>query len=330
MKRLGLAWCALALGSWLLLAGGNPAQAADPVVLKLSHHVPLTHPLQPLSETIAKDVLAQSGGKLKIEVYGAGQLGGLKDNTEGVSYGTLDMALVDYGSISTTVPQAAVIGLPFLFSSYAQVEKFFDGEIGTALNKIILEKTKIRILKMTHSGFRVIGSNKPITKLEDMKLIKIRVPEIPVYVNTMKALGANPTPIPWGELYTSLQTGVVEACEIPTETMFTGKIYEVAKNLVRTNHIYTDIGFTINEGVYQKLPDDLKKVLVDAINARVKEHRAEVAANDEAFFKKLVDAGMKPTTADLAPFVAAVKPVWDDFIAKANAGELVKQIQALK
>lgn len=330
MKKLGSVLCALALVCLSFWAAGNPVQAADPIVLKLAHHVPLTHPLQPLCETIAKDVLAKSGGKLKIEIYGAGQLGGLKDNTEGVSYGTLDMALVDYGSISTVIPQAAVIGLPFLFKSYAQIEQFFDGEIGTALNKTILEKTKIRIIKMTHSGFRVVGSSKPITKLEDMKLMKIRVPEIPVYVNTMKALGANPTPIPFGELYTALQTGVVDACEIPTETMFTGKLYEVAKNLVRTNHIYTDIGFTIHEGVYQKLPDDLKKVLVDAINARVAEHRAAVAANDEAFFKKLVEAGMKPTTADLAPFVAAVKPVWDDFIAKANAGDLVKKIQALK
>ena len=332
MKKSGFLLASLMLALALVVCGSvSQAMAADTIVLKLSHHVPLAHPLQPLSETIAKDVAEKSGGRLKVEVYGAGQLGGLKDNAEGVSYGTIDMALVDYGTMSMVVPAAGVVSLPFIFRDYGQVEAFFDGPIGQKINQEILEKASARVLKMTHSGFRCVVSNKPIEKLEDMKLLKIRVPEIPIYVATQKALGANPTPIPWGEVYTSLQTGVVDACEVPTETIYTSKIYEVTKNILRTNHIYTDIGFMINEGIFQKLPEDLRAILVETINTRVDEHRKAVRENDAAFFNKLVEAGLKPTQADIQPFVEAVAPVWDEFTKKTPGGdELIKEIQALK
>lgn len=297
--------------------------------IRLSLQVPTTHSAGAASEEFAKKVAEKTNNQVEIKVYPGGQLGGLKDNAEGLRQGTIEMAWVDLGTIGLFYPKANVIGLPFLFRDYDHVQKFLDGPLGQKLADEIKQNTGIRIMGYSYSGFRVMICQKPIRKLDDMKLLKIRIPEIPIYVNTMKALGANPTPIPWGELYTSLQTGVVEAGEGPPETVINSKLYEVTKYMVPTHHIFTDYNLAINNNYFQSLPKDIQNVITETAKEVIAAHRQRVK-NDELTFEGKLAEKLTKTEVDIAAVKEAVKPVWDDFANKNNAQDLINEISSIK
>lgn len=297
---------------------------------KLAHHVQLDHPLNGAGEEFAKLAAEKSNGKIEITQFGGGQLGGLKDNTEGVRLGTIEMAWIDLGTVGMIYPRASVIGLPFLFRDYDHVHKFFDGEVGKGLTDEIVEATGIRFLQYADSGFRSIVSNKPVAAPDDMKGLKIRLPEVPIYVQTMNALGANPTAIPFGEVYTALQTGVVDAMECPCDALYISKVFEVTKYITRTNHIYADIGLAINEDLYQSLPDDIRKALSEAAQEAINSYRKSYVENDNEYYNKLISEGMEEVKPDKDAFVNKVKVVWDDFAKNADAQDLIDAITDIK
>jgi TRAP-type C4-dicarboxylate transport system substrate-binding protein len=169
--------------------------------------------------------------------------------------------------------------------------------------------------------------NKPIKSAADMKGLKIRIPEVPIYVETMKALGANATPMPWGEVYTALQTGVVDAIEVPSDTIFAGKMYEVSKFLSRTYHIFVDCNLIVSEKVYASLPAEIQKTLY-AVAKEVYWDWGAVESQklDVSGWDSLIKAGMQGVEPDRESFRVAVKPVWENFIAKTNSGDWVKAI----
>ncbi|MCL4369971.1 MAG: TRAP transporter substrate-binding protein [Chloroflexi bacterium] len=315
-------------------AAAAPAKAAAPkYTLRLAHHVALTHLVQTVSEKFAETVSKKTNGQVEVKVFGAGQIGGLKDNTEGVKLGTLDLAWADLSAAALYYDRANIISLPFLFRDHDHWQKVANGPIGKQLASELLEKTGIRTLSYQVSGFRVMMSrNKPINSAADMKGLKIRIPEVPIYVDTMKALGANATPLPWGDVYTALQTGVVDAVEVPADTALSGKIPEVAKYVSKTYHIFTDVNLIMSDKVYKGLPADIQKAIDDSAKEVVTDWgQAEAIKLDKRSYDDLVKAGMqgidKP---DMASFQNAVKPVWDNFITTTKSAELVKAITDTK
>ena len=315
-------------------AAAAPAKAAAPkYTLRLAHHVALTHLVQTVSEKFAETVSKKTNGQVEVKVFGAGQIGGLKDNTEGVKLGTLDLAWADLSAAALYYDRANIISLPFLFRDHDRWQKVANGPIGKQLASELLEKTGIRTLSYQVSGFRVMMSrNKPINSAADMKGLKIRIPEVPIYVDTMKALGANATPLPWGDVYTALQTGVVDAVEVPADTALSGKIPEVAKYVSKTYHIFTDVNLIMSDKVYKGLPADIQKAIDDSAKEVVTDWgQAEAIKLDKRSYDDLVKAGMqgidKP---DMASFQNAVKPVWDNFITTTKSAELVKAITDTK
>ncbi len=315
-------------------AAAAPAKAAAPkYTLRLAHHVALTHLVQTVSEKFAETVSKKTNGQVEVKVFGAGQIGGLKDNTEGVKLGTLDLAWADLSAAALYYDRANIISLPFLFRDHDHWQKVANGPIGKQLASELLEKTGIRTLSYQVSGFRVMMSrNKPINSAADMKGLKIRIPEVPIYVDTMKALGANATPLPWGDVYTALQTGVVDAVEVPADTALSGKIPEVAKYVSKTYHIFTDVNLIMSDKVYKGLPADIQKAIDDSAKEVVADWgQAEAIKLDKRSYDDLVKAGMqgidKP---DMASFQNAVKPVWDNFITTTKSAELVKAITDTK
>lgn len=315
-------------------AAAAPAKAAAPkYTLRLAHHVALTHLVQTVSEKFAETVSKKTNGQVEVKVFGAGQIGGLKDNTEGVKLGTLDLAWADLSAAALYYDRANIISLPFLFRDHDHWQKVANGPIGKQLASELLEKTGIRTLSYQVSGFRVMMSrNKPINSAADMKGLKIRIPEVPIYVDTMKALGANATPLPWGDVYTALQTGVVDAVEVPADTALSGKIPEVAKYVSKTYHIFTDVNLIMSDKVYKGLPADIQKAIDDSAKEVVTDWgQAEAIKLDKRSYDDLVKVGMqgidKP---DMASFQNAVKPVWDNFITTTKSAELVKAITDTK
>ncbi len=285
-----------------------------------------------MSQKFAAEVGRRTNGQVEIKVFGAGQIGGLKDNAEGVRLGTLDFSCVDCAQIGLFHPRAGIISLPFLFRDYPHYEKVVQGPIGKQLADEILQKASIRMLSYWPAGFRIMASrNKPIKSAADMKGLKIRIPEVPIYVETMKALGANATPMPWGEVYTALQTGVVDAIEVPSDTIFAGKMYEVSKFLSRTYHIFVDCNLIVSEKVYASLPAEIQKTLY-AVAKEVYWDWGAVESQklDVSGWDSLIKAGMQGVEPDRESFRAAVKPVWDNFIAKTSTGDWVKAIVETK
>jgi len=309
------------------------ARAATPKYrFKLSHHLSLNMIVETMAQKFAAGVASRTNGQVEIKVFGAGQIGGLKDNAEGVRLGTLDFSCADCAQMGLFHPRANIVSLPFLFRDFAHYKKVIEGPVGKELAKEIVEKANIRILSYWPAGFRIMASRtKPINTAADMKGLKIRIPEVPIYVETMRALGANATPMPWGEVYTSLQTGVVDAIEVPSDTIFTGKMYEVTKYLTRTYHIFTDCNLIVSEKVYATLPADIQQVLYAVAKEVFWDWGApESERLDKAGWDSLIKAGMQGIEPDRESFRTAVKPVWDNFIAKTNTGDWIKAISDTK
>jgi len=300
--------------------------------LKLSHHMPLTYIVETMSQKFATEVAARTKGEVEIKVFGAGQLGGLKDNAENVKLGMLDLAWADTSQLALFHARADIISLPFIFRDYAHYMKVIDGPVGKQLAKEILDKTNIRILAFWPAGFRVMASRtKPIRNAADMKGLKIRIPEMPLYVDTMKALGANATPMPFGEIYTGLQTGVIDATENPCDILLNAKMYEVAKYLSRTYHIFTDVGLLVSEKTFAALPPDVQKTFYAVAREIVWEWgAAESQKLINSSWDGMVKQGMQGIEPDRESFRAAVKPVYDAFAARTNTGDWIKAIQETK
>jgi len=330
----------------LLATGCQPSQPATPtapasstvpaatepavtekIVIKFAHHMQLDQAIQGMAEEFAKDVAEKTNGAIEVQVFGASQIGGLKDNTDAMRYGTLEMGLSDLGTIATIYPLAGIGGLPFLYRDYDHVDKVYDGPVGQKLTDEIAQAANIRILGFTHSGFRsIISKNKGVDSPEAAKNMKIRVPEIPMYLNTIKAFGANPTPIPLNEVYTSLQTGVVEGMECPNDILYTSKFYEVTDYICRSRHIYSDSVIAMSETVYQKLTPEQQQIMQECVKDLVTKHRKAIVEMDDEYYNNLVAAGLQEVTPNTEAFLAAVKPVWDEFAAAQNAQELIDQI----
>jgi TRAP-type transport system periplasmic protein len=325
-RRTFLAGASAAAGLAVVSRG---ARAAAPKYrFKLSHHLQLNMIVEQMSQKFAAEVGKRTNGEVEIKVFGAGQIGGLKDNAEGVRLGTLDFSCVDCAQIGLFHARAGIVSLPFLFRDYAHYKKVVQGPVGTQLANEIRDKASIRILSYWPAGFRIIASrNKPIKSAADMRGLKIRIPEVPIYVETMKALGANATPMPWGEVYTAMQTGVVDAIEVPSDTIYTGKMYEVAKHLSRTYHIFVDCNLVVSEKVYASLPPDIQKTIAAVAREVFWDYGAvESERLDKAGWDSLVKAGMQGVEPDRDSFRASVKPVWDKFTAQTATADWVKKI----
>ena len=301
-------------------------------VLRFSHHMQLTQAIQKIAEEMGAEIAEKTDGELKVEVYGASQIGGLKENTDALRYGTLDMGFTDLGTIATFYPLAGMGGLPFLFRDYEHVEAVYSGPVGEELTSRILKATGIRFLGYTHSGFRsIITKKKPVDSPTAMAGMKIRVPEIPMYLNIMKAFGANPTPIPLSEMYTSLQTGVVDGMECPNDILYTSKFYEVTDYVTRSRHVYSDNQLAISEVVYQSLTPEQQKIVSEAAKtASMKNSKAIIELDDE-YYNGLLKEGLKEVIPNTEAFRNKVKPVWDEFVSKnPDAQSLIDQIIATK
>jgi tripartite ATP-independent transporter DctP family solute receptor len=314
-------------------SGASPSASAPAdnktYTIRISYQVPESHFAHKASEKFKQLVEERSGGRLKVELYPGGVLGGLRDNTEGVAQGILEMAWTDLGSASIFYPKSGVISLPFLFRDYDHVEKFFDGEVGRQLKEELREASGIRILAMVHSGFRSIVSTKPINSVDDMKNLKLRVPEIPLYTNFAKLLGAAPTPIPGGEIYTSMQTGVIEAAEAPANYLYDISLHEVGKYITHTYHIYTDYDLAINDKFYQSLPQDLQQIISDAAQEVAVETRKQVREEISEYEKKLEEK-LTRTEVNRDDFMNKMSPLYEEFAKENDAQQLIDDILNLK
>ncbi|WP_462423872.1 DctP family TRAP transporter solute-binding subunit, partial [Cloacibacillus porcorum] len=304
MKKL------LAAVTFMAIMAAGAAFAAPEYTIKVGYIGSDTHPTMQAMKVFAKDVDAGSKGKIKVELYPNAQLGGDRELCEGVQMGTIQMAIPSTSALAGFDKRIQVLDLPYLFTTRKAAFDAVDGELGQKLNTY-LSKKGFEVLGYQENGFRhVTNSKRPIKTPADLKGLKIRTMENPMHIAFFKELGANPTPMSWGELYTALQQGTVDAEENPYAMIDDGKFYEVQKYVSETGHVFSYEILIANKKFMDKLPADLRKVVVDAAHKAIMTQRASLEKEEAAFKAKVTKAGLTAnelTPEQKKPFVDATK-----------------------
>ena len=291
------------------------ASADDAIVLKIGVSTADTDPRNIAANDFAKEIEEKTNGAVKAEVYPSGQLGGDGQLVESlaVNDGTVDIVITDASNFGTIVPDMNISGLPFLFADFDAAFAFMEGEIEAAAEAELLELTDVHVLTHYSNGFRCVTNSKgPVETPDDMKGMLIRTPENQVIMATMSALGANPQPLAFSELYQALQQKTYDAQENPIPVIYNNKLFEVQDYLSVTNHIYSGMCFAIAESTWNKLTEEQQKIVAEAALASGKADREMNRQQTEDLVANLEEEGMKINYPDLAPFSEASQSVIEE------------------
>lgn len=293
------------------------------------------HPIVLGMDRFAELVEKNSGGRLKVQVFPGGALGSDQANVSALQGGTLEMAAMNSGIFASLVKEFAIYDFPFLFGNPKEADAVVDGPFGKALHAKLEEKGLVG-LTYYELGFRELTNNKrPITKVEDIAGLKLRVIPNPINIDWVKAVGANPTPLPFPELYAALEQGAVDGQENPVATIKGAKLNEVQKYMTLTNHQYNPQSVVISKKFWDTLSAADKKVLQDAANESTQYQRTQSRAQLQSGLEDLKKGGMQVVElapAEIAKLREKMKPVIDKHAAtvgegtvKAMMAELAKQ-----
>ncbi|MCR5676371.1 MAG: TRAP transporter substrate-binding protein [Lachnospiraceae bacterium] len=287
--------------------GGAKAEAPTPekpLTLKIGVSTGDSDPRNIAARQFADEIAEKSGGAVLATVNGGGVLGSDADLIDAVALksGKVDIVISDASNFASYEPKMGISALPFLFDDFDTAWAFMDSEIETAAEDGLL-KNNFRVLTHYCNGFRCVTNSKgPINSPEDMKGLVIRTPENPIIMATMTALGANPQPLGFSELYAALRQGTYDAQENPVPVIYNNKLYEVQEYLSITNHIYSGMCFVISDAVWQCLSEEQQRIVQNAAVASSKTDREMNRQQTQDLLTNLVDEGMKINEPDLEPF----------------------------
>ena len=310
-----------------------PAMAQAGVMqLKLGHVAPPEQPYAKAAVKFAELVKQYTGGNVQIQIFPSSLLGDQRDLLEGVQLGSVDITLTSSAILSGFLPRTLVFDLPFIFRDAEHVYKVVDGPLAKEIYAGD-EQKKMKVIDTWENGFRDISNNKrPIEKPDDMKGIKIRVMENKMYIEMFKALGAEPTPMARGELFTALQTGTVDAQDNPIGQTYTSRFYEVQKYITLSGHTYSPEPVVFSLATWKKIPANYQAAILKASAEAAKYNRELDATLQQGYIEKCQEKGMIVTI--LSPqqkkmFQEKMMPVWDMFADKIGK-DLIRKIQNTK
>ena len=307
----------------LFSMGTKPANAAE-FTYKLATGQSLTQPINPRLKQACDRILEASSGKLEIKFFPASQLGSDTDLLSQVRSGGVEFLNISGSVLSTVVAGAALTNVGFAFSGYDQVWPGIDGELGKNIRGQIEKAGFVAVSKASDNGFRQItSSSKAIKAAADLQGYRIRVPVSPIFTSLFKALGATPTSINFNELYTALQTKLVDGQENGLVAIESGKLYEVQKFVSQTNHIWDPFWLLGNRRAFGALPDNLKDVVRREFDRASMEQRADVDKLNASLKEQLVGKGLAFETPDRGGFRAALSKAgfykeWKDKFGAEN------------
>ena len=314
----------------MVITASLTVMAQDSKVLKLSH----LNPQQPkevataaMAEVFKSMVESGTNDRITVEIYPNGVLGNERESMEQVQNGVTHSYIASGGGMATFYPLFSIVNIPFSITNYSVAYEVYDGQFGQQMAADIEEKTGFKVLGFGESGgfFQLSNSERPIRTPEDMEGLKYRTMTIPIHMEFMRSLGASPTPIAWAELYTALQTGVVDGQHNPIPIIKIGKLEEVQNYLTLTNHMYTPYVWVLNSDFYSSLNPEEQVVIEEA--ARV----ANLAGRGVNRLIEASDEGLpylaeemevyKPTPEEMQMFKDAAIPASMDFIEEEYGEE---------
>ncbi|WP_024520804.1 TRAP transporter substrate-binding protein [Bradyrhizobium sp. Tv2a-2] len=306
MTRRALLGSASAVCAAAILA--RPANAAAEFEFKLGVNTPDTHPLTVRLAEAAKEAGDRSAGRLAVTVFANSQLGGDPEMLSQLRAGGIELLAAPSMTLSTLVPLSGLPSVGFAFQSYDQVWAAMDGAVGDLVRDAIGKAGVVPMRKTWDNGFRQItsSSSRQLNAVDDLKGFKIRVPVTALLTSLFSGLGALPSSISYSELYSALQTHIVEGQENPLAQVSTGKLYEVQKYCALTNHCWSGYWVIANRRALAGLPPDLLSILNESFDAAAVKERADLLAMDRSLESELKGKGMVFNTPDPKQFRSAL------------------------
>lgn len=260
---------------------------------KFANNVPLTHPVNVRAKAAADAIRNETNGRLDIQIFPSSQLGSDTDTLSQLRSGGVEFFTLSGLILSTLVPAAALSGVGFAFSDYPAVWKAMDGELGTYIRAQIAKANLVAMDKIWDNGFRqTTTSSKPITSPADLRGLKIRVPVSPMWTSMFKAFDSAPASVNASEMYTALQTKVVDAQENPLSVVSLFKLNEVQKYCSQTNHMWDGFWFLANRRAWERLPVPLREIAAKHLNAAAMSQRSDMATLNSSLQQDLTGKGM--------------------------------------
>ncbi|WP_204114994.1 TRAP transporter substrate-binding protein [Shimia biformata] len=308
------------LAAAVLGVSGLPAMAADTLRVGWTTSDSAQDPYAIMAHNLQAELEARLPGKFDVQMFPNNQLGDEKQMLEGLQYGTLDVGIITNAAIANLDPAFQLNDMPFLFADEAQAHTVLDGEVGQEVLGKLSGRGMVG-LGFAEGGFRhMINNTRPVTSPEDVKGVKFRTMQNPVFIGMFSSLGGNPTPMAWSETFTAAQQGTIDGLEIPLAVISANNYPEVTKYLSLTKHTYSALGVMASERMFNKLSEDEQAAFRDAATAAIEKQRAQVAEASAALVQHLQDAGMTVNDIDdPAAFRAQVAPVYNEF--KGAIGE---------
>lgn len=310
----------------------SPALCHAKTAIKLAH-VCTEEDIFHLQSVKFKELVEKAtNGQIEIKIFPNKQLGGSEsDLITMVQTGTIGLATITCGPITTFDPLFGVLDMPFLFVDRQQAYKVLDGPIGQNFLDS-LSKIGVKGLAFGERGLRSVSSNvRPIVKPSDLEGIKIRVMESPIYVALFKALGANPLPMAWGEVYTALQQGTIDGQENPPVVIWAFKLYEVQKYYSLTGHSYAGNVIMMNKKLFDGFDTKTQKILVDSAREASAFQRKTAGDQEDKIFQDLKAKGMQINDVDRRPFQEKCQVVYEEAFKKnPEWRKIVDEIRAVK
>jgi tripartite ATP-independent transporter DctP family solute receptor len=317
----------VALAALMALGAGAAAQAQT---LRSTDIHPDGYPTVEAVKFMGKLLEQRTNGRIKINVFHSAQLGQEKDTIEQTRFGVLDMNRINMAPFNNLIPATNVPSLPFIFRSVDHMRKVMDGPIGDSILKEF-EKHDLIGLAFYDSGARSFyNSKRPITKPDDMKGLKIRVQQSDMFISLVSALGANATPMNFGEVYSGLQTGLIDGAENNWPSFESTKHFEVSKFYSMTEHSLSPEVLVMSKKSFDKLSKEDQALVKAAAKESVAEMRKLWDAREKASEAKVKAGGAVVNTVDKQPFIDAMKPVYEKFVKDQALKDLVAAIQAVK
>ncbi|ENH95889.1 TRAP dicarboxylate transporter subunit DctP [Gracilibacillus halophilus YIM-C55.5] len=271
-----------------------------------------------------KSEVESNTDNVTINLHFNSELGGEREMVEGVNIGTLEGVWTSTGVISNFVPEMAVVDLPFIFKDKEHARSVMNGSVGDELASKLSEQN-FKLLTWGENGFRnLTNSSHPIEKPEDLEGLKIRTMEVESHQEAFNEMGASATPMAWGEVFTSLQQGVIDGQENPLPILVSSKLYEVQDYVSLTQHVYSPTALMIGQQVWNELSEEDQQIVMDAAKAAQQKNYNVADKKAEEYKQTLKDNGMEINEVNKEPFMEAVKPVVEEY--KSDFEDLYNQI----
>ncbi|WP_028309678.1 TRAP transporter substrate-binding protein [Desulfitibacter alkalitolerans] len=324
MKKV-LLFCVVVVMMLALAACNGNDKAQDPgkdvddpkkVVLRLGMTAEADSHYGKGAKVFADKVAEYTGGQVEVQIFPSSQLGNERDLVEGVGVGTIEMCLTSTGPLPNFSSDFMLFDLPFIVTDRQKAYEVMDGTIGQEILGS-LAPMGIKALGFWENGFRNITNNRaPIVSPEDVRGMKIRTMENPIHLETFRHLGAQPTPMAWGEVFIALQQGTIDGQENPLVILYTAKIYEVQKHVSLTGHFYSPAVMSINKNLFDGFSADIQEAILKAEKEARDWERQYSAQLDTELVQTLTDAGMIVTEVDKDEWQRACAPVYEKFMDK--------------